>query len=154
MTDKPDDVELAIRYIRRVGRLGDLEQILSVVNTRKLELTVRGPVGGGRSLTPAPPRRQRAVKPPVALDPRHKADPAYAAYRSAERALIVEMKARGLTKRSEVSGPIRTAFDQALSAWLAVKPKYKTCDTNPQTSVASREPSAVLPKQNEQQQSP
>lgn len=129
MTDKQDDVELAIRHIRRIGRLNDLEQVLAVLNARKVELSSRalpGPPGLSRRV---PVRRLVKPTPVSTLDPAHRQDPAYVAYSNAEHALSMFMRANGIAKRSAVQGQVREDFEKALSAWLAVKPKYKTSTT-------------------------
>lgn len=124
----PDDTELAIHHIRRIGRLGDLEQVRAVLESRRLELSSRAPRPMPRSATKgqaAATRKLKAPPPQSTLDPAHLQDPAFIRYQKSLEELSRYMKAHGITQRSAVTGPIRSEFDQALAGWIAVKPQYK-----------------------------
>lgn len=120
--------------------MADLEQVQAALNSKRLEIISRAAPRRGPPKR-GPPERGRAVHQTASrLDPAHKADPKWIEYRRAERALDAETKARGIRSRKAVTGPVREAFEKALSDWLAVRPGYVIPATGqaPQNGGASR----------------
>lgn len=131
-----DDTELAIHHIRRIVRLGDLEQIRAVLEAKRIDLMTRrqpgrgdGPVRPLPNGKQKPPTKKEKGPTPVALDPEHKNDPAFILYKQKEKLLNDHMKANGLTQRSAVPPEIRDDFQKALAEWKIVKPKYQKATT-------------------------
>lgn len=126
MTERPDDVELAIRHIRRVTKAGDLDQVLAVLNAQRMTICSRQTAFPRRSVNRNNGRvpNRRGQPPSSTLDPTHKSDPAFLAYIAANDALEQHCK-RHAVPRGQVTGPIRENFEKALTDWLAVKPRYK-----------------------------
>lgn len=137
-----DEVEKAIHSIRKISRLGDLEQVQAIISAKRVELLTRStrPQGTsskstGRTVPAAatkPPAGPKRGPPESSLDPAHRQDPVFIEYCRALNA-ITKYCAEHKVPRSRVDPAIRDAFQRALAAWVALKPKYKISNLNPPT---------------------
>lgn len=121
-----DEAETAIRAIRRITKLPDLDQVQAVLAAKRLEL-----INNSRAPRPGLARpavnKLRAVpkgKTDSKLDPLYRQDPVYQQYISANNALMAYCKEHSVS-RTAVPRAVREPYELALADWLAVKPKYK-----------------------------
>lgn len=135
--EKPTELEVAIRSIKRIFNPMDLK-ILQTVLDEQLR-RIPGPLGPKnvpktwippnmrlvRNRKPPKPNDQRPVGQRSTLDPAHKKDPSFLLYQAELSKIQLYMLKHRLTRKADCPEDVYKSFTDALSAWLLVKPSYK-----------------------------